>query len=94
VFRKYSAHKFVKTGSGMRWDITYRKRASESTAMMQALLRHAHEAGLPIPLNEALLKVIQEIERGERSLADENFDDLAAVVAREGKTLPHQTSRP
>jgi len=88
VFREHSPHKFVKTGSGMRWDITYRRRASESTAMMQALLHHAHEANLPIPLNEALLRVIQEIERSERPLADDNFEDLAAVVANENRTLP------
>lgn len=88
VFRKWGFHKFVKTGSGMRWDIAHRKRASESTAMMQAMLRAAEKAGFAMPLNRALLQVIQEIERGERPMADENFNYLAEVIEREGAALP------
>jgi 2-dehydropantoate 2-reductase len=88
VFRKWSNHTFVKTGSGMRWDIAHRRRASETTAMMQALIDEAGRAGLAMPLNLALLGVIQEIERGERALTAANFDDLLRVIEREGQSLP------
>jgi len=88
VFRKWSNHTFVKTGSGMRWDIAHRRRASETTAMMQALIDEANRAGISMPLNLALLRVIQAIERGERTQSSENFDYLMEVIEREGQTLP------
>lgn len=90
VFRAPSFHSFVKTGSGLRWDLTYRKRKSEGTTMLQALIRAADLVGVPVPFNRSLLRVIEEIERGERQLSDENFDDLATMIAREGGEL-HRT---
>jgi 2-dehydropantoate 2-reductase len=90
VFRAPSFHSFVKTGSGLRWDLTYRKRKSEGTAMLQALIRAAESIGVPVPFNRALLQVIEEIERGERQLSDQNFVDLANMIIRKGGEL-HQT---
>jgi 2-dehydropantoate 2-reductase len=80
VFRQYGFHKYVKTGSGVRWDIVHRKRSSESTAFMEALTRAAVQAGLDMPLNQALLNIIHEIERGERSLDDGNFELMSAII--------------
>jgi 2-dehydropantoate 2-reductase len=88
VFRKWSNHTFVKTGSGMRWDIAHRRRASETTAMMQALIDEAGRAGLSMPLNLALLTVIQEIERGERPLSPANFDHLMRVIEDHNESIP------
>jgi 2-dehydropantoate 2-reductase len=85
VFREHGYHKYVKTGSGVRWDIAHRKRASESTAFMEALNRAAARAGVEMPLNRALLNIIHQIERGERSLADDNFEEMSAIV--EGAAL-------
>jgi hypothetical protein len=87
VFRAPSFHKFVKTGSGLRWDLTYRKRKSEGTAMLHALIRAADGAGVSVPFNRALLTVIEEIERGERPMQDANFDDLARMIASQGGSL-------
>jgi 2-dehydropantoate 2-reductase len=87
TFRGPSFHRFVKTGSGLRWDLTYRKRKSEGTAMLHALIRAADGVGVAVPFNRALLAVIEEIERGERPMQDANFDDLAATIAREGGQL-------
>jgi 2-dehydropantoate 2-reductase len=92
VFRAPSFHTFVKTGSGLRWDLTYRKRKSEGTAMLQALLRAADSVGVPTPFNRSLLRVIEEIERGDRPLSEANFGDLAEMIAQEGGEL-HRTLR-
>jgi 2-dehydropantoate 2-reductase len=88
VFRQHGHHDYVKTGSGMRWDILYRKRASETTAMMDALRREAERAGVEIPLNLAVLRIIREIESGQRSMTDENFDELSEIIEEEGASLP------
>jgi ketopantoate reductase len=85
VFRGHGFHKYVKTGSGIRWDIAHRKRGSESTAFMEALMRAAAEASIEMPLNRALLNMIHKIERGELSLSDENFDELARVIQQYGE---------
>ena len=74
----------MKTGSGIRWDIAHRKRGSESTAIMEALMRSASQAHIEMPLNRALVDMIHEIESGERPLKDENLDELAAAVRQHG----------
>lgn len=87
VFRSHSFHRFVKTGSGMRWDLMYRKRKTETAAMMQALIRFAEQAGVEVPYNRALLQLIEEIEEGKRGLSDQNFSDLAALIEAQGGGL-------
>jgi 2-dehydropantoate 2-reductase len=94
VFRAPSFHQFVKTGSGLRWDLTYRKRKSEGTAMLHALIRAAERAGVAVPFNRSLLRVIEEIESGERPLADANFVDLAETIAAKGGELHRSLGRP
>lgn len=88
VFRKHAYHKFVKTGSGIRWDIAHRKRGSESTSMMESLMRAAAMAGLEMPLNRALIDMIHELESGQRSMQDSNFDELAAFIERHSALPP------
>lgn len=84
VFREHSFHGFVKTGSGMRWDLTYRKRKTETGAMMEALIRAADRASIEVPYNRMLLTMIREIEEGRRQLSAENFLDLAQQIKDEG----------
>jgi 2-dehydropantoate 2-reductase len=86
VFREHGFHKYVKTGSGVRWDIAHRKRSSESTAFMESLTKAADRAGLDMPLNRALLRIIHEIERGERELSDDNFAIMSDIVRQDGMT--------
>jgi 2-dehydropantoate 2-reductase len=87
VFRAHSFHRFVKTGSGMRWDLMYRKRKTETAAMMHALIRFADEVGMPVPCNRALLQVIEEIEDGRRTLSDQNFVDLKHMIEASGGSV-------
>jgi len=88
VFRKYGKHAFANTGSIWRWDIVFQKRASEATVFIETLAQYARQAGVDIPLNTVLLQLIQEIERGTRQMADDNFDILAAAVHEAGQALP------
>jgi 2-dehydropantoate 2-reductase len=87
VFRAPSFHQFVKTGSGMTWDLTYRNRKTETGARIEALRHHAQRAGVAIPFNELLWEVIRGIEQGERPLGAENLDALAAEIAAAGGPL-------
>jgi 2-dehydropantoate 2-reductase len=87
VFRAPSFHSFVKTGSGMTWDLMYRKRETETSARIAALRHHAERANVTIPFNELLWEVIRGIERGERPLGTENLVDLASGIAAAGGQL-------
>ena len=87
VFRAPSFHRFVKTGSGMLWDLTYRKRATETGARIEALRHHAGRVGVPIPRNEALWQTIEAIERGTLPLQQANIEALASRFEAEGAPL-------
>lgn len=87
VFRAPSFHRYVKTGSGMLWDLTYRKRATETGARIEALRHHAGRAGVPIPCNEALWETIDAIERGALPLQQANIEALAARFEAAGAPL-------
>lgn len=81
-------HKYVKQGSGIHWDIVYRKRKSEVEANHGPLEELAAAKGLPLTLNRKLHRIIYEIEEGRRELGWHNFDDLEALIRAEGKELP------
>lgn len=74
-------YRYVKQGSGMWWDIVYRKRPSETRWITGALVDRAQEHGLSVPLNTTMAEMVYEIERGERSLGWHNLDELAALAA-------------
>jgi ketopantoate reductase len=88
VFREFSPHRFAMTGSVWRWDIAVRKRASEATAFVETLEDAARRANVDIPLNRALRRILNEIEEGKREMSERNFDELEALIEREGWTLP------
>lgn len=81
-------HKFVKTGSGIHWDICYRKRKSETSHLSGALVEDAHRLGVPVPLNEKLVSMIYEIEEGKRALGWHNIEELEALINELGVALP------
>lgn len=86
--QKPNEHVFKKQGSGIWWDIVYRKRASEVGAMNGALIAYGKEAGADTRLVERLAAMILEIEAGDRRLGFHNFDELEAYVREIGKELP------
>lgn len=81
-------HNFKKKGSGIWWDIVYRKRASETRAFAGKLIEFGKKAGADTRLNEKMVGMIYEIEDGTRQLGFHNYDELEAYAAQIGKTLP------
>jgi len=81
-------HTYVKQGSGIHWDIVYRKRKSEVRWGHGPLEDKARSVGVPVPLNAALHRMIYQIEDRERTLGWHNVDELYALICRLGKTLP------
>lgn len=86
--QKESSHVFKKQGSGIWWDIVYRRRASEVGAMSSALVQYGKDAGVDTRLVEKMSNMILEIEAGERALGFHNYDELEAYVREIGKELP------
>lgn len=86
--QKPTEHTFKKQGSGIWWDIVYRKRASEVGAMSGSLIRYGEEAGADTRLVRKLSDMILEIEAGQRELGFHNYDELEAYVREIGKELP------
>ncbi len=81
-------HEFKKKGSGMWWDIVYRKRKSETEAQNTKLVAYGKSKGADTRLIEKMSSMIYEIEDGQRQLGFHNYDELEAYVAEIGKTLP------
>lgn len=86
--QKPQQHQFKKKGSGIWWDIVYRKRPSEVGSMASELVGYGKSAGADTRLAEKLAGMILEIERGERELGFHNYDELEAYVKSIGKELP------
>ena len=81
-------HAFVKKGSGIWWDIVYRKRQSEVRSSNGKLVDYGRAAGADVRLNDKLNTMIYEIEDGRRELGFHNYDELEAYVVSIGKALP------
>ncbi|SDE36588.1 ketopantoate reductase [Limimaricola pyoseonensis] len=81
-------HDFKKKGSGIWWDIVYRKRPSETRSSSGKLIDYGRAAGADTRLNAKLFDMIYEIEDGKRALGFHNYDELEAYVAECGKALP------
>jgi 2-dehydropantoate 2-reductase len=86
--QKPQQHNFKKKGSGIWWDIVYRKRPSEVGSMAEHLIGYGKAHGADTRLTEKLAGMILEIERGERQLGFHNYDELERYVAEIGKALP------
>lgn len=66
----------IKKRSGPWRDIAVRKRPTEVDYMLGAVVAEGKRLGVPCPLNERLVAIIHEIERGERVQGLHNLDDL------------------
>ncbi len=86
--QKPDAHSFKKKGSGIWWDIVYRKRPSEVRASVGKLVEYGRRAGADVRLNDKLCNMIYEIEAGHRALGFHNFEELESYVAAIGRALP------
>jgi 2-dehydropantoate 2-reductase len=73
--------KSAKTHSGIWRDLAVRKRPTEVDAQLGIVVSLGAEAGVPAPLTSAVVRLIHEIERGERPQSMEALDALASVMA-------------
>ena len=76
AFNKLSA----KTHSGIWRDLAVRKRETE-VSMYDAILAQADEANHPLPLTRRWIRMIREIEAGQRQQDLSNLDELRAELA-------------
>jgi 2-dehydropantoate 2-reductase len=72
----------AKSHSGIWRDLAVRKRATEVDAQLGIVVTLGAEAGVPTPLTARLVAMIHEIERGERRLALDSLDTLAATTSQ------------
>ena len=72
--------KSAKTHSGIWRDLAVRKRPTEVDAQLGIVVSLGAEAGVPAPLTSAVVRLIHEIERGERAQSLETLDALAGVM--------------
>ena len=73
--------KSAKTHSGIWRDLAVRKRPTEVDAQLGIIVSLGAEAGVAAPLTAAVVRLIHEVERGERAQSLETLDALAAVLA-------------
>jgi 2-dehydropantoate 2-reductase len=86
--RDGDSHEYVKTASGVWWDIVYRHRPSETPGLTGAVVDKAREYGVAVPLNQRLVEMIYEIESGQRSMGWANLEELDGYRQELGLELP------
>ncbi len=55
--------------------------ATEIDYTLAYVVREGERGGIPVPLCNAVLEMIHDIEKGKRPLQLQNYDDLATVIA-------------
>jgi len=68
----------VKQYSGVWRDIAVRHRPTETDYLTGWLIEQGKKKGIPMPLNEKLVSIIKELERGERQRSMSNVEELEA----------------
>ena len=69
-----------KRRTGVWRDLAVRKRKTEIDARVGELVQMGQAKGLEMPLNEAVFRMIKEIEDGKRQMRWENLDELARIM--------------
>ena len=69
-----------KRRTGVWRDLAVRKRKTEIDARVGELVALGKEKGFEMPLNAALLRMIKEIEDGQRQMRWENLDELVRIM--------------
>ena len=80
VLDRFSAHQrtLVKVRSGPWRDMAVRKRPTEIEHMVGWVIEEGRRRGVPLPLNELLLRQVKEIEAGHRARGLANLEELEA----------------
>lgn len=80
-FAEMVAHnrRSTKSHTGIWRDLAIRKRKTEGEAQLGPIIAAGRRHGVPTPLVERLIALVQEIEAGQRGLDTANLADLAVV---------------
>ena len=74
--------KQIKVRSGPWRDLAVRKRATEVDYMVGWVIDEGRRRGVAMPLNEALVRQVKELESGKRERGLHNLDELEALRAK------------
>src|SRR5690606_5745393 len=72
----------IKVRSGPWRDLAVRKRPTEVDHMVGWVIGEGRRHGIAMPLNEALVKLVKEIEGGARTRGLHNLDELEVLRAK------------
>ena len=72
----------IKVRSGPWRDLAVRKRPTEVGPMVGWVIEEGRRRGVALPLNEALVQQVKELERGTRRRGLHNLDELEALRAK------------
>jgi 2-dehydropantoate 2-reductase len=67
--------------TGIWRDLAVRKRKTEAEPQLGGIIAAGKRAGVAMPLNEAVYRMIAEIETGRRGFRWENLDEIEELVA-------------
>lgn len=81
------SRKSAKDHTGIWHDLVVRKRKTEVEPIVGAMVRQGQALGIDVRLNETLVRMIHEIEDGQRKMVAENFDELETQARAEAKWL-------
>jgi len=63
-------------------------RKTEVDHIIRPIVQKGKELGVPTPLNEAVLRMINEIEEHKRPMSPKNFQEVTQLAEKLGITLP------
>lgn len=77
----------AKNHTGVWHDLVVRRRKTEVEPIVGEMVRLGQSIGIDVRLNESLVRMIHEIEDGQRAMGYHNFDDLETEARDQGKWL-------
>jgi 2-dehydropantoate 2-reductase len=76
----------IKQHMGIWRDLKIKKRKTEVDVQCGEVVRYAQSLGIDVPVNQAIVRIIHEIESSTRGMGWENLDILNAAVPADRKT--------
>ncbi|HEY7034994.1 MAG TPA: 2-dehydropantoate 2-reductase [Thermomicrobiales bacterium] len=75
----------AKNHTGIWHDLVVRRRKTEVEPILGEMVRQGQARGVDVRLNETLVRIIHEIEDGERQMGWHNFDELEVLARSQEK---------
>jgi 2-dehydropantoate 2-reductase len=78
----------AKNHTGIWHDLVVRRRKTEVEPILGEMVRQGESLGVDVRLNERLVRMIHEIEDGQRAMGWPNVDELETAARAQGKWFP------